>query len=267
MKNTTKTKQKPSTTASKPYKFRIAHSSLQFDDSSAQHTADIEKVFSQDFDAITGTEAGANTGNVTPELKRLAKKHGYKINVTGKYDTWVAIHERHVSPRTFRKGARFILWRATKIASRPPGRWGDKGIVWAQAVSPLVGKISIGSMHPLTKKGAGLGLKRSSDRRFAAIGYAWAKKAGVGPDVVFLNGDMNTVDRTNDVFHGHPLTTCWDEMGYHPNTGHGNIDVVSSLDADKNVKCVSARVFDDRSFFLHGDHHLVVATYEIQKEV
>jgi hypothetical protein len=84
-----------------------------------------------------------------------------------------------------------------------------------------------------------------------------------GTGISFVSADTNLVDRTNDVFYGKPLTTCWDETKHHPNTGHGNIDVVATVNKDGRVKCKNALVLDDKDLFMHSDHFVVVTKYRV----
>lgn len=245
-------------------KLKIAHTSLEFKDSNPQHTADFEKIFSQGYDLIGGTEAGPGAGNTNVELKRLAKKHGYKINVSNRYDTWVAVKASLITRGSWRKGAVFVMWRQSKAAPNASGRWGDKSITWASFRNKDIGRVSVGSVHPLTKKGGGPDLKRRTDRLFGRKIAAWFRRFAKGSAAIaFVTGDFNLVDAHNDLFHGAPITSCWDELGKYPNTGHGNIDAVGSADADGRVKCLNAFVLDDKDMFMFGDHFVVVTTYEV----
>jgi hypothetical protein len=81
----------------------------------------------------------------------------------------------------------------------------------------------------------------------------------------FFTADTNLVDRTTDVFFGKPLTTCWDELGKWPDTGHGNIDVVGSVDNDHRVKCENAKVLTDKDLELFTDHFVVSTQYRVHK--
>lgn len=214
---------------------------------------------------IGGTEAGPGSGNLNAMLRKYAKVHGYRLKVDNRYDTWVAVKRSLINKGSWRSGAVFVLWRKTKLARRASGRWGDKAITWASFRNSKIGKVSLGAVHPLTKKGGGPDLKRRTDRLFGRKIAAWFRRFAKGPAIAFVTGDFNLVDRTNDLFHGAPITSCWDELKKYPNTGHGNIDAVGSADADHRVKCVGAVVLNDTNFFLHGDHFLVVTSYEIDE--
>lgn len=248
----------------KKVKRTFAHVSLQFNDTDKQHAHDIEKIFSQKFHHITGTEAGPKTGNTNKELIRCAKKYGYNLSLTNRYDTWVAVRKTVIAPGSWTEGAKFVVWRASKHIPKPRGRWGDKGIVWGQYKDKDLGEISLGSIHRLTRRGAGVKLKEASDKAFATKCNTWGKNHAAGSKLAFIAGDMNTSDKNADLFPGSHFTTCWDELKVYPNTGHGNIDVIASWDKDARVKCVSARAHDDKNFFLNTDHFMITATYEIE---
>lgn len=74
-------------------------------------------------------------------------------------------------------------------------------------------------------------------------------------------------DRNNepqgDTFFGQPLTSAWDELNRHESTGHGNIDVIASYNKDGRVKALDIVALDDKEFFLHTDHFLVEATFQV----
>lgn len=246
-------------------KLKFAEVSLQFSDNPKQHTADITKIFSRGYDVIIGTEAGPGANNTTDELRRIGAAKHYHVHVTERYDTWVAVKKSLVKgkPKT---GEEFALWRSSKHSPKPPGRWGDKAVVWISwNMGPTYGKFAVGSVHYLTHKGAGPALKKKSDRIYARVIQEWAEVHGKGERLVFVGGDFNLLDRVKNVFKGiAKFRTCWDDLKKWPNTGHGNIDAIARYKRDGRVKCVGARVLDDKEVFLHGDHFLVEAEYQIK---
>lgn len=250
----------------KPEKRRtIAHISMQFSDSSAQHTADIEKVFKAGLNIITGTEAGPGSGNMNAELIRIAAKYGYVLSITNRYDTWVAVKKTLVKTGTTPvTSSVFAIWRYSRYTPTPPGKWSDKGIVFVTYHDKELGLITVGSVHYVTVGGAGKALKRTLDAEYAKKIGAFAKSKGAGYQLVFIGGDFNLSDRLGDVFKGQPLTTCWDELKKWPDTGHGNIDAIASYDGDGRVRCLDAQVLKDGAFFLNTDHFLVRTTYGIR---
>lgn len=254
-------------TKRKKFMRKIAHTSLQFSDGDKSHNHDISKIFSQGWGIITGTEAGAYTGNTNEMLEYYAKKHGYKLTLTNRYDTWVAIKKTNIVAGSHKDGAIHVFDRANFQTPKPKGQWGDKAVVWAQYEDKDLGIITIGSIHPLTRGGAGTKLKDLSDQKFSEAAVAFGKKFGKGSNIVFLNGDMNSNDKFVDVFKGAPFTTCWDELKMWPNTLEGHrvtFDVISSYDHDGRVECRGARRKNDEKFFLETDHFAVVADYEIR---
>lgn len=243
----------------------FAHLSMQFDDTNAQHTHDLEKVFGQGFDVITGTEAGFGAGNTASEVKRIASDTNYRFKIVDKYDTWVAVKGSLVVKDSVVTGADHVIGGSASMTPKPPGTWGQKAIVWLQFTNKDLGQIAVGAVHTLTAKNAGTDLKIKSDRMFADDMKAWAKKHGAGASLAFIGGDFNNNDQTMDFFQGGPMTTCWDELKlYPPTSGRRTIDAIASYDFDTRVKCLSARTYTDTAFFLNTDHLLISAVYEIK---
>ena len=243
---------------------KFAHASLQFSDTAKQHTEDITTIFSRGYDVITGTEAGPGANNTSDELKRIGALKGYHVHVPGRYDTWVAVKKSLVKD-SLKTGAEFAIWRSSKHTPKPPGRWGDKGVVWLSwNMGPTYGTLAVGAVHYLTNGGAGKALKAKSDTEYARVIQKWADTHGKGTLLAFIGGDFNLSDKTNDVFKGQAkFRTCWDDLEKWPNTGHGNIDAIARYKPDGRVKCGGARVLDDKKLFLNTDHFLVEAEYEI----
>lgn len=247
---------------------KIAHVSGQFSDSDRAHRHDIDKIFSQNWSIITGTEAGEGAGNTNEMLEYYAKIRGYRLVLTDRYDTWVAIRRTNIVEGSFKKGAIHVADKSSVLAPSAPGTWGDKAIVWGQYEDKDLGLITIGAMHPLTRGGAGDRIKALTDEAFATKAASFGRRYGKGNQLVFLNGDMNKNDRVADVFMGAPFTTCWDELKIWPNTLEGHrttIDVISSYDHDGRVECRGARRKTDEKFFLNTDHFAIVADYEIKQ--
>lgn len=254
----------PPVVTPKTITLKTAHASLQFSDTTKQQEQDVEKIFSRGYDVIGGTEAGSGSGELVNLLVAACKKHGYSLSKPGRYDTWVAVKKSIIVPGTFVKGSEFALWRSSKTTPTPPGRWGDKGVVWAQWDMKDVGTVTFGAVHYLTHKGAGPKYKPESDKIYASVIDKWSKSHGAGDKLVFLSGDFNLVDKNNDVFKGVAnLSTCWDDLKKWPNTGHGNIDAIARFKADTQVKTKAARVLDDGKLFLNTDHFLIEAEYTI----
>lgn len=248
---------------------KLQHSSLEVFDSFKQHVADADKVFSLGSDIITGTEAGLGAAGTREALHAAARRLGYRFWCPGKQDSWVAIR-KDLGPRVDR-GLIPVLESAKSV--RDPHPYTAKGIPWMTVRSELLGEISVGAGHWLTK---GRWKHQAQDDKkndpvdhFEAntlMGEAvadWARDKGAGSAIVFYGADTNLNDRNSDVFRGQPLTTCWDEVGKWPNTGHGPIDVLATYDRDRRVECLSAEVLDDRRFFLHADHFTITARYRV----
>lgn len=237
----------------------------QFSDSDAQTRSDFQKVFARGYDVIFGTEVGPGS-NSSPILLDEAEKAGYKIAVRGRYDTWVGVKASLVKKGTWKTGAEHAIDRSSMHTPKPPGRWGDKAIVWAQCEIEGLGVCTFGSVHPLTFGGAGPVLKAKTDDEHAEVCAAFVKEHGKGKALVWLGGDWNLNDRKNDLTQGKwPGISCWDETKEWDNTGHGNIDAILRYKPDTRVlRWVSAEALDDADLPLFTDHFLTEAVCEVE---
>lgn len=243
-------------------KFRIGHASLQFSDSPDQWRHDSDVILKRGYPWITGTEVG-ETDNWRI-LQAAAHRYGYTIR---RYKSnWIAVQNKIIKTGTFRYGVKTVVDNDLVA-----GRGHDTNYLWVSFTHKTkgIGKISVVCSHYPTK---GVPSAKDPSRR---INLRWTRKIalavsaivarlGKGGNLAFYGGDQNIPDNLNDTFFGGPLTSCWDEVGKHPNTGHGNIDVIASYDGDGRVKCVDARVFTDKQVFLYADHYLIEADYEIR---
>ncbi|HKY58320.1 MAG TPA: hypothetical protein VJL80_09805 [Aeromicrobium sp.] len=235
----------------------IGHVSLQFSDTHAQMRHDVKAIFGLGMDAFTFTEAHHSNplGNL---LREIGNSQGYTVHVD-RTGTGVAVRNGYgkVTRRGFMSGIG---------GSRPGDKrvYGPRGVTWVRVKSNSGENIGIGAFHKITHgETAADGFRWRENLKLSRIVGRFAKNFGIGTNVVFVGGDGNESDRLADVFDGQPLTTCWDELGKWPDTGHGNIDVIASYDPDGRVKCRAATVLDDTECFLYTDHYVVRATYDI----
>ncbi len=253
-----------------------AHASLQFSLSPAQHTADIESIFAHESARsatwITGTEAGAAANNTSRELRRVGKAHGYAVFVpTTGTDCWVAVAEAIIDGE-WKTGYTKVLDSGRKAGD--PHHYTERGVVWVQFFNNTYGTISIAAAHHLAKGRTPHAEQRdqpgdpvdhfaANQKLSRAIGD-WATEHGARRNLAFFGGDTNMNDKNTDVFFGAPLTTLWDELKVHPNTGHGNIDVIASSDRDCRVTGRSCHALDDSELKLNADHFLIDAEFAIR---
>ena len=237
----------------------LAHISMQYSDTPLQKRYDANKVLSRGYAAVTGTEAGQDSGRRA--LRVAAHNHGYALHI--KRANWVAIRKSLIVPGTFRKGHEMIVDSDDYV-----GRGFDLHITWAGCEIENLGNVAFMAGHYATK-GSPTGKKKSSknikaNQKYAAGIGDMAERLGRGDDLVFYGGDQNIVDEDNDTFFGEKLTTVWDELGKYPGTGHGNIDVLASYDRDKRVEAEYGRVLNDKKLLLHTDHFLVEAGFRVK---
>lgn len=242
----------------------MAVAPMQFSDSTKEADADFAKIFARGHDVIFGTEVGPGSGS-DEVFEARAKAGGYRIAHFARYDTWVAVKASLVKKGTWKTGADHALDRSSMQKPTPPGRWGDKAIVWAECEIEGIGVCAFGAVHPLTFGGAGQAWKEKSDDLHAAVCAEWIKKHGKGKAIAFLGGDWNLNDRKNDLTQGKwGGVSCWDELKTWPNTGHGNIDAVLRSTSDTRVlRFVSARVLTDARLPLATDHFLTEVKVEV----
>ena len=204
---------------------------------------------------VTGTEAGSE--DMRDALKTAAKDNGY--NFTVKSDVWIAVQKTWIQGRSWDTGFIKIL-----DANSGSQRSNARGILWVEFDTESHGTFSVAVSHFMTHG------SKPGDEYYAANGKLtraigeWGKVHGAGRKVCFFAGDVNTQDRTNDVFRGAPFTTLADELKDWQNTGHGSIDVIASYDADNRVKGTSWKVFDDKEFPLYADHFACEGGFEVR---
>lgn len=248
----------------KTRRLKMAVAPMQFSDTTEQARLDFAKIFARGYDVIFGTEVGPGSDS-DEVLMSEAKKAGYKIAFRSRYDTWVGVKASLVKKGTWKTGAEHAIDRSSMHTPKPPGRWGDKAIVWAQCEIEGLGVCSFGSVHPLTHGGAGAALKAKTDDEHAEVCAKWIAEHGKGKALAFLGGDWNLSDRKFDLTQGKwKGVSCWDEVKEWDNTGHGNIDAILRSVADGRVlRWVSAEALDDQDLPLFTDHFLTEATVEI----
>lgn len=232
---------------------KMAHASMQFSDTDAQMEADAVALFARarrkGWGWLTGTEAGGEKAKPLPRLlRREARENGYTFHI--ERSVWAAVSEDLATTEPTSS------WHPAIRASEGNHTHMERGVLAVEFPTEL-GRISVGVSHYLTQG------RRPGDPNYAlntrlarAIGD-WAMEAGAGKGLAFYHGDQNIVDRTDDTFRGEPLTSLWDELSKWRNTGHGNIDVIATYDADARVEAKAIRALDDERFKLNTDHFLV----------
>lgn len=238
-----------------------AHLSLQFSDARRAQRHDLRRLFARASDRgywwITGTEAGDD--DLAAMLTAEAGRRGYRVHRWA--SVWVAVADSRITrPTSWETGHVPVL----AAHASHTGPHGPRGIAWCSWTTKHLGRITVGAAHYLTNG------RRPGDpnydlntRMTKAVGQ-WARERGRGRRLVFYGGDQNIGDRHLDTFRGQPLTTVWDDLGRHPDTGHGNIDVIARYDPDRRVQAIRARVLADAEFHLNTDHHLVEAVYQVR---
>lgn len=241
------------------YKLRVGHASMQFSDTPRQKDHDYDAVLSRGYEWVTGTEALQQ--DAKSALREAAKKHGYRVWIPAGQDSWIAVSRKIIKGKwsTFYSG---------HIIPGKAGRNAAKGVVTVTFKHVELGWITVGASHYMTK--GRVKDKRPLFRTYTALNRKLARaiskrlhKQAKGGRKSFYGGDQNMVDSYEDTFFGGPIVSCWDELNKYPNTGHGNIDVIARAKRDGKVRCVGAKAFTDKQVFLHTDHYLIEATYEV----
>ena len=249
----------------KTQRVHVMHCSMQFSDPTAQKVADVKAIFTRAKKRgvawITGTEGGAGSEDLIDTLRKQAPTFGYRIWTHPATDAWIAVSKDYID------GGWDGYWGGTII----PGKAKDhtaKGVLAVSFNNKKLGKITVIAAHYLTKGRPGdpnpeYRQHVAENKKLAEAIGAYAKKMGKGSNKVFYGGDQNIVDRTSDTFFGMPLTSLWDELQKWENTGHGNIDVIASYDADTAVTGAYCRALDDTKFFLNTDHYAVEGGFDV----
>ena len=262
---------------------RVAHTSLQFSDTNAQHTSDINKIFNRAQERriawITGTESGPGAGNTAEELRRIGLDSGYvlwvpslsKDGIKRFSDAWIAVRKDLIDGKMERNFEAVIPGSGALDGLGTNKNWAPKGLASVKFDTTVdgLGTINVGAAHYLGKaREPGNEFWEWNEKMTNAIGD-WARKEGQGSALVFYGGDQNMGDNFNnqpqgDTFMGEPLTSMWDELEKWENTGHGNIDVIASYDRDKRVTALRIDAKPDRVFHLHTDHFYVEGTFVVE---
>jgi hypothetical protein len=242
---------------------RVVHASLQFSDNSKQAQRDLERLAELKPHILLGTESGDRDRKEL--IKSVLRDYDYNVYTPGNTDGWVAAR-KSLTGSGWGASYREVIPRGSKAGD--PHHYSAKGVVQMWWDHPSLGHMGALTSHylltpkPLPRDPVD---HEAENKKLAhALGDA-AILHSAGTGISFVSADTNMVDRTNDVFYGRPLTTCWDETKNHPNTGHGNIDVVATVNSDGRVKCKSAEALDDKDLFMHTDHFVVVTKYRVLK--
>jgi hypothetical protein len=239
----------------------LMHCSMQYSDSPRQQRQDLERIFDRAITrkvlSVGGTEAGEE------KFRRLiievAGVHGYRVASVNNNDAWVAVRRAEVVADTWDQYYSGVIVSSDDGV----GPHGNRGVVGATFVNRDLGKTTVTACHYLTNGRKGEPNYPLNLKLARAVGDA-AKELGKGKALFFYSGDQNILDVVDDTFMGQPLTSAWDELKKWENTGHGNIDVIASYDADHRVKAAYCRALDDTEFPLNTDHWIVEAGFDVQ---
>lgn len=242
---------------------RIAHVSMQFSDTAAEHERDCKTVFayakSHRIVFLSGTEGT----RMRTHLGTYAGRSGYQLN-WHKSGEWVAVNKQLAEVSD--TGWVGPLIPGTVGLKAAQGAHAPRGICWTTAKVPEVGTVTVGSVHFLTQRS----IRGSGHTNQPLIdGIAkWGRDKGAGKALVVINGDVNLNDQRLDVFKGKPFKTVWDELrkwpGTHNTKDSGTIDISASYDHDGRVSAKSAQALDDSQLRLGTDHFMILATYRVK---
>jgi hypothetical protein len=252
---------------------KIGHASLEVFDTLDQATTDMEKLADLGCHMLAGTESGDVARKV--RLAEVLRDEGYRVFFPAQTDGWIAVKRNMVHLDWDPKYTPII---PSSGAINDPHPHDERGVVQVSWRHDTLGRITFLTSHYLTL-GRFPDQARRDDPRCHVDHVMWNKRLanqlsqaairGSGRDdargISFVTADTNLDDSITDPFFGKPLTTCWDELQKWPDTGHGPIDVIASVDNDGRVKCQSAKAVTDRDIHLATDHYPIVAQYRIKK--
>ena len=233
------------------------HISLQFSDGPKQKEHDVIEMFELGADIITGTEAGEDV--LWNLIVKYAEEFGYRVK---RYrSNFICIKKEIIKRGSWTSGGVTVEDKEKVFG---PGH--DSAFPWVGFThrTPGIGEIFIAAGHYPTKGRRPGDPNYLVNKKYAGKVSDWAVEKGKGTALAFYAGDQNMPDDRSDTFFGGPLTSIWDELGKHQNTGHGNIDIVASYNHDGRVTALSVRACNDREWFMHSDHFPVIARYRIK---
>lgn len=237
---------------------RHQHSSLQFSDSFRQKEADVKKLFAQgqQFPVKSGTESG------DPGLFELIEHYCEKNDhlLSRAQGNWVAVDREIIKKRSQRRGHEFV--------SPAKGRQRDREFPWIQFthIKPGVGRLAVAGFHYSTHGKLPNDPFWEENKKYANDIAEWMKEFAKGSNIALGAGDFNMLDnmKAQDWAFGNNFTSMADELGKHPNTGHGPIDGLVSCDSDKRVTAKKLVVLGDDRLHMNFDHFVVRGTWSIR---
>lgn len=236
------------------------HTSLQFSDTHRQQSTDIEKLFSKGkaFPVKTGTESGPETGN-HDLLIEAAKDFGHVIQFSR--EVWVAVDRSIIKKGSVQKGEVFVIKN-----DELQGRMHDRTLAYVSFThqDPRLGRFTFGSAHYATKGSVIGDPNLSANQLYAKKIAEWMRQKGKNSALVFAAGDFNMNDARLDWAFGQDFTSMADQLGQHPNTGHGPIDGFIKFDKDGRASAKKLEVLDDTEMHMFTDHFVVRGTWNIR---
>jgi hypothetical protein len=252
---------------------KIGHASLEVFDDMDQAVADMHKLAALGCHTLSGTESGTSARKT--RLAAALHNAGYRTFFPAQTGGWLAV-KRSLVHNDWSTTYRSVIPSGNAI--NDPHPHDERGVVRATWRHDTLGRMTLITSHYLTLGRFPAQAREDNpnchvdhvmwNRRLAnAVSQAAIRGSERDDDrgISFVTLDANTIDRTDDVFLGKPLTTCWDELDQWPNTGHGNIDVIASVDSDARVSCEKAWAITDMDLHLATDHFPIVAQYNVRK--
>ena len=242
---------------------------MQFSDNTKQKQADAAKLLDRARErgvvGLAGTEAGAGQAlDLRRALQHESADHGFRHYQHPGSDSWVTINEDFID-------GGWDTWHSGILVPARARRNTAKRLIGATWNNKRYGKMTSSACHYMTKgrpdaKSPEYREFLDDNRKIAEEIGRQSKLRGAGSAKFWYSGDQNIVDRFNDTFLGRAkMTSAADEVGNHPNTGHGNIDVIASYDEDGGVVAEYFRALTDKEFHLHTDHFLTEAGFWVRR--
>lgn len=233
-------------------RIRFAHASGQYSDAEKHQVSDahtlVAEMRARGWQWLTGTEAGSQSV-LAPAFRRIAEEHGLKFRKGSTGDVWM-LHPVHLFDEPPE-----VQW--VKTLDGVAGQFADRGVLRVTGDCPLTrSDLTVLTAHYLTHDDP-------RNEEIADTVGQLARAYGKGRALVFYGGDQNINDQKYDTFMGNPMTSLQDELGKHPGSGHGPIDVLATYNHDARVRAVDVTAFDDKEIHLFSDHYIVEGEVEI----
>lgn len=226
---------------------------LQFSDNTSQQRVDAYSVFAKgyQFPIKFGTESGPET-DLHGFLRQNARDFKHVIHFAR--GVWIAVDRKIIVKGSIKKSQIFVV-----ANDELSGKQHDRVIPTLAFThsDPRIGRVALAGTHYSTHGRTEPEPNNDTNKMIADKVGEWMRLAGARNALAFLSGDFNMLDNVThqDWAFGNAFTSIADELGKHPNTGHGPIDGFCSYNKDGRVSPKWHKVLSDTEMKMFSDHY------------